>query len=916
MIPTTTNWPRPRKLATAYAVALAVLFIDLIVTFWNLNSIGNTWDDLESSHEIVAGLNDLLSNMRDAETGQRGYLLTGDERYLEPYTSSHSVVAASIARLRSLVTYDDVVARQHLDAVAEAISAKLAELEETIKLRRDRGLDAALAVVKTDRGRAHMDRLRAEIAAIRAEENATRVRLKHALQAAQRGTTLTFTLTSLLALVLLLSVHYLSARSREQLQRHAAWLSTTLRSMGDAVIATDSEGRVIFMNPVAEALTGWASANAIGKPLAQIFQISNEITGESVEGPVARVLREGIVVGLANHTILTAKDGTSRPIDDTAAPITDDGGNIQGVVLVFHDVSDRHAADESIRESRRARQTAEVAIRQAEDTKLVLAAIVESSDDAIIGQTLDGVITSWNHAAQQLLGYAAAEIVGKPILTLMPPDHSEDLSRILVRIRRGERVGHFETQRLTKDGRVIDVSLSVSPILDADGTIIGASKVARDITERKRAEAERERLLAAAHTAKAEAEAAKAEAEAANRMKDDFLATLSHELRTPLNAIVGWAKILRSGKADVEDIEEGLAAIDRNSHAQTQIIEDLLDISRIVSGNMRLDVQRLSLTDIIEAALAAVLPAANAKEIRFHKVLDSHVGPVPGDAARLQQVVWNLLANAVKFTPKGGIVQILLERVNSHVEISVIDTGIGIKPDFLPHVFDRFRQADGSTTRRHAGLGLGLAIVKQLVEMHGGAVRAKSPGEGQGATFTLALPIPVIHAEQPGLPRGQKNQSDGTDDVWQDRALAGLKVLVVDDEPDARQVLRLALTDFHAQVAVASSAAEALATIAEFHPDVIVCDIGMPEQDGYDLIRQVRANPATKDMPAAALTAFARPEDRKRSLLAGFQTHVAKPVDPAELRAVVASLAFRTGKSDEHTREGSHERHNTSRIDR
>jgi CheY-like chemotaxis protein len=281
-------------------------------------------------------------------------------------------------------------------------------------------------------------------------------------------------------------------------------------------------------------------------------------------------------------------------------------------------------------------------------------------------------------------------------------------------------------------------------------------------------------------------------------------------------------------------------------------------------------------------------------------VLDSLVGPVSGDAARLQQVVWNLLSNAVKFTPKGGMVQVLLERANSHVEISVIDTGIGIKPEFLPHVFDRSRQADGSTTRRHAGLGLGLAIVKQLVEMHGGSIRAKSPGEGEGATFTVTLPISAVHGGQPEPPRARSEPSAAMEDVGQDQALAGLKVLVVDDEPDARQLLRIVLTDCHAQVAVAASVAEALAVIAEFHPDVIVCDTGMPDQDGYDLVHRVRANPATRDIPAAALTAFARPEDRKRLLLAGFQTHVAKPVDPTELTAVVASLAFRTGKGDHH----------------
>ncbi len=810
MSPDGTKWPPQRKLATGYTVAIAVLIIDLVITFWNLNSISRTWDALALSHDVVVGLDDVLSNLRDAETGQRGYLLTGDERYLEPYTKSHAVVATSIDRLRSLVA-NNGVRREHLNTAAEATSAKLSELEQTIRLRRESGFDAALAVVKTDRGRAYMDQVRSEIAAMGAEENATRVRLKDELQAALKGTTLTFTLTSLLALVLLFGVHLLSERSREQLHRHAAWLSTTLRSMGDAVIATDGEGRVTFLNPVAETLTGWAREEASGKPLEHIFRITNQITGEVAENPVARVLREGVVVGLANHTVLTARDGTSRPIDDTAAPIKDDGGRIQGVVLVFHDVSEKYAAEKSIRESRQAQHTAEVALRQAEDTRLVLAAIVESSDDAIIGETLDGVITSWNQAAERILGYTAAEIVGKPVSALMPPDHSEDMVRILERIRRGERVGHFETQRLTKDGRVIDVSLSISPIRDADGTIIGAAKVARDITERKRAEAERERLLAAA-------EAARADAEAANRMKDDFLATLSHELRTPLNAIVGWAKILRSGKVDAEDIEEGLSAIDRNSQAQTQIIEDLLDISRIISGNLRLDVQRLHLTDIIEAALAAVLPAANAKEIRIHKVLDSLAGPVTGDAARLQQVVWNLLANAVKFTPKGGQVQVLLERVNSHVEISVIDTGIGIKPEFLPHVFDRFRQADASTTRRHAGLGLGLAIVKQLVEMHGGSIRAKSPGEGQGATFTLMLPITVVHPERPEPQKARPKESNATEDACPDGALAGLRVLVVDDEPDARQLLRRVLADCQAQVAVASSAAEALAVIGHVPP--------------------------------------------------------------------------------------------------
>jgi PAS domain S-box-containing protein len=527
---------------------------------------------------------------------------------------------------------------------------------------------------------------------------------------------------------------------------------------------------------------------------------------------------------------------------------------------------------------------------RAEELRQMFAAIVESSDDAIIAKTLDGVITSWNRGAERIFGYAADEIIGRHISILKAPEQCEDIIQILEHIRHGERVNHFETKRCTNDGRVIDVSLSVSPIRDAEGKIVGASKVARDITERKGAEEERERLLAAA--------------EAANRMKDEFLATLSHELRTPLNAIVGWARILRPGKVDAEDLEEGLAAIERNAQVQSQLVEDLLDISRITSGSLRLDVQRLNITEVIEAALAAVMPAANAKGIRIHKVLDSLVGPVTGDFARLQQIVWNLLSNAVKFTPKGGKVQVLLERVNSHIEVSVIDTGVGIQPEFLPHVFDRFRQADASTTRRQSGLGLGLAIAKQLVEMHGGSIRVKSPGEGQGATFTVMLPIIVVHPERPEAEKVRPKETITTEEICLECALAGLKVLVVEDEPDARQLIRRVLEDCKATVALATSAAEALELLGPFRPDVIVSDIGMPEQDGYDLIRQVRASYSAKEIPAAALTAFARTEERKRALLAGFQTHIAKPVDPAELTAAVASLAGRTGKGHEY--QGGH----------
>jgi PAS domain S-box-containing protein len=654
----------------------------------------------------------------------------------------------------------------------------------------------------------------------------------------------------------------LEAEFRDQQQ----YWRMTLASIGDAVIATDSAGRVTFMNPVAESLCGAPRDEAVGRLLGEVFRIVNERTRRPVSSPVELVLATGQTVDLANHTVLVTPDGRETPIDDSAAPIITESGHLAGVVLVFRDVTEK---------------------RRAAELNERLAAIVESSDDIIAAKDLDGVITSWNRGAERILGYTAEEVIGKHISLIMPPEQAEDMPRILERIRHGEKVDHYQTKRRRKDGTIIDVSLTVSPIRNEEGEIIGASKVGRDITAERRAREERERLLEAA-------QAARADAEAANRIKDEFLATLSHELRTPLNAILGWARILSSGELAPDDLKEGLAAIDRNARAQAQIIEDLLDISRIISGNLRLDVQRMNVAEVIEAAIASVAPAAEAKGVRLKKVLDPLAGPVSGDPARLQQIVWNLLSNAVKFTPRGGRVQVLLERVNSHVEISVIDSGIGIRPEFLPHIFERFRQADSSTTRRHGGLGLGLAIVKQLAELHGGTVRVKSPGEGQGSTFVVSLPITVVHETPPEKARTQ--QQSGAFDCSH-APLAGIRVLVVDDEPDARQLVRRVLGDCGAEVALAESAAEALRLVEAFRPDILVSDVGMPDQDGYDLIRQVRSRLTAKTLPAVALTAFARSEDRRRALLAGFQTHVAKPVEPEELVAVVASLVERTGGS-------------------
>ncbi|MES1022460.1 ATP-binding protein [Gloeocapsa sp. BRSZ] len=384
---------------------------------------------------------------------------------------------------------------------------------------------------------------------------------------------------------------------------------------------------------------------------------------------------------------------------------------------------------------------------------------------------------------------------------------------------------------------------------------------------------------------------ARATAEAANRAKDEFLSMLSHELRTPLNAMLGWSQLLRSQKLNEATRSRALEAIERNARGQANLIEDLLDISRIITGKLRLHVRPIELVPVIEAAIDTVRPAADAKQVRIQSVLDPSAGPVSGDSDRLQQVVWNLLSNAIKFTPKGGRVQVRLERVNSHVEIIVSDTGQGISPDFLPYIFERFRQADSTHTRSHGGLGLGLAIVRHLVELHGGTVQAQSPGEGQGTTFMVQLPLTVVLKTH----ESERVHPTVGGEVSFDCAptLSGLKVLLVDDEADARDLLATVLQECQALVKTAASVAEAIAAIEQFQPDILVSDIGMPGEDGYSLIRRIRAMeaPNSARIPAVALTAYARVEDRTRALAAGFQMHIAKPVNPTELVAVIANLA-------------------------
>jgi signal transduction histidine kinase len=469
--------------------------------------------------------------------------------------------------------------------------------------------------------------------------------------------------------------------------------------------------------------------------------------------------------------------------------------------------------------------------------------------------------------------------------------HREDHARLESALRAalaGQADYDVEYRMITSRGEVHWIASQATVLRDARGKPRQVIGVAQDVTDRKLADIERERLL------KRE-QIARMEAEEATRLKDEFLATVSHELRTPLNAITGWVHLLRSGKLSPIDMQRGLETIHRNAESQSRLINDLLDVSRIISGKLRLDVQPLALLGLVESAIDTVRPAAEAKGVRLQAVLDPAAGPVAGDPERLQQVIWNLLTNAVKFSNKGGQVQIRLQKIDSHAELSVSDSGAGIAPDFLPYVFHPFQQAEGATTRKHPGLGLGLAIVRHLVELHGGRASAASAGEGKGATFTVILPIVVTTNSASG--ETDSNTVASGRDLAAVPTLSGVRVLLVDDEADAREVLSTMLQQAGAIVLSVPNAADALALLDREAFDVLVSDIGMPGEDGYALIRSVRQRAIDSGgrIPAAALTAYARTEDRLRALAAGFQIHVPKPVQPEELVTVVASLAGRIG---------------------
>ncbi len=807
--------------------------------------------------------------------------------------------------------------------------------------------------------------------------------------------------------------------AEDRLRERSELLRVTLASIGDAVIATDPAGVVTFVNPAAEALTGWPAAEAAGRPLEEVFRIVNEHTRQPPENPALRALRDGVVVGLANHTALITRDGRERLIDDSAAPIRDAAGAVVGAVLVFRDVTDR---------------------RRAAEAQAFLAAIIESSDDAILSKTLDGVIRSWNAGAERLFGYTAAEAVGRPITLIIPPDRYDEEAAILARLRRGERIDHYETVRLAKGGRPVHVSLTISPVRDAAGRIVAASNVTRDITGSKRTErdarfladasaalaalvdevsamqkvarlavpffadwcavdmldGESLRRVAVAHVDPAKVEQARdlyrryppdpaaphgvwhvvrtgaselvpeitdemlaatirdpeqlqairelglrsymavpvaargkvlgvvtfiaaesgrqydgrdlAVAEdlarraavavenarlyqalrESDRRKDEFLATLAHELRNPLAPIRSGLEVMKLPGADPGQVRNAREVAERQVDHLTKLVNDLVDVSRIVRGRIELRKEPVDLGELVARAVEAARPAIDADG----HALTVRPSPEPvrlaADPVRLTQVLVNLLTNAARYTDRGGRIEVAAGREGDEAVVRVRDTGIGLAAESLGRVFEPFVQEAPAGHRSQGGLGIGLTLARSLAELHGGTVTAESPGPGRGSTFTVRLPLTETEPEGEKRRGGEEEMKLGSFSPSPPR-----RVLVVDDNADAADSLAVLLRLLGHDVRVAHDGPQALAAAAGGWPELVLLDIGMPGMDGYEVARRLRADPATAGAVLAALTGWGQEEDRRRSKEAGFDLHLVKPADLGELQRLLAELPAR-----------------------
>jgi two-component system CheB/CheR fusion protein len=841
-----------RIVQSSFLLVALLWAISIGVIYWIGSRVTSATNDAMAAHALIDKVNKILSDVKDAETGQRGYVITGNAKYLDPYEAAKSEINLDLSGLDPDARGAAINA-QDLAALKQFISAKMDELALIVSLRKAQGFSPAAAEVESDRGMHYMDEIRRLISimvqrqTVKLSEDDRRVYL------AGLWRNLVYVLVTLANLTFFAFAYRRvegavteRAAAMRELQQQKDLVAVTLASIGDGVIVTDLRGHVTYMNAEAQKLTGWDFDEVAGKPCATVFNIINEESRGRVESPVEKVLKTGVVVGLANHTLLIRKDGSELPIDDSGAPIRGADGSLRGVVLVFRDFTDHKLAEKKLR-----------------DALSLLNSVTNSTPDLIFAKDRDARLILANRATLAVIGKSLDEVLGRSEKDWHhDPGEAEAIVQSDLRIMESGKPAVVEERFSTVIGPRIFRSHK-SPMIDEQGNTIGIVGVSRDITDQKRAETD----LAAAKEA----------AELANIAKDNFLATLSHELRTPLSPVLATPNLWESTGELPAALVPDAQMIRRNVELEARLIDDLLDLTRIVKGKLPLNMETADSHTLVKSVADMYQSELSGKKLKVAMELEATRHFVHADPARLQQVFWNIFKNAIKFTPVGGSIRIVSRNeADNRIEFSFRDTGIGMEHETLARLFEPFEQGSAETVRRYGGLGLGMAISRSLVEAQGGTIMAESEGPGQGSTFkvilnTTADPRPET-AGAGAIPAEAKS----------------LNILLVEDHVDtARAMSRLLRSQGHA-VRAAGTVAEALES-AKQPFDLLLSDIGLPDGTGVELIRQIRKQYGDK-ITAIALTGFGMEDDLERCREAGFDSHLTKPVNLQSLERLLQQV--------------------------
>ena len=900
-----------RQIQLVFIIALLLLLIIGYFAYRSANSMTEALSWEKHTQEVLLKLDNTLILATDAENGGRGFVVTGNEAYLEPFNQSEQKIEQNLDELRRLVS-DNPRQTVEIDRLENLTKQKIAFTQNLIKTRRTQGLNAASSIIENGQGKILADETRLSIGRMKDEEQRLlKIREDELDRSIENTLFILFfgTTAGILSLGLANFAVYRTVKQRRtaegetrsanlDLEKRVTERTHELSERNDELKEQikqrehAEQRRRIALE--AGNLGTWTidpknNKADIDERSLKLFGFSDDDFDGSHEKIFSRIhtedypqIQDLFQKSLAERAHFNAKfrvampDGSVRWNHCIGQPQFDENGELTHFSGHCSDITESKEYESVLLERG-------IFSRAILDSLSAHIAVIDRNGNIV------AVNEAWEHFAESncVEEQIGSTGVGQNYLKVCEmPDafegNTKEIPENLKAVLRGEIHSFTIEYPCYSPQEERWFLMQVSAMRDADG---GAVISHIDITDRKKAESDREEFL------KRE-QAARKEAEIANRMRDEFLATVSHELRAPLNSILGWGRLLEKGNLDEITTKKAINTIVRNAESQNRLIEDLLDVSRIISGKLRLEVMTIKPISLVESALETVRPAAEAKGIKLEIKEDVEISHISGDPNRLQQVIWNLLSNAIKFTPNDGRVTLEIERSEDFVELRVKDTGVGIKEEFLPHVFDRFRQADASSIRKFGGLGLGLAIVRHITEMHGGTVDVFSEGEDKGSTFTVKLPLITSPSAEDEEETAKKSSASETALKIK---LDGLLILVVDDEEDTRQLLVQSLTFQGATVVSADSAKRALEEIEEKSPDIMVSDIGMPDEDGYSLIRKVRALPDEQhhSIPAIALTAFTRAQDRMRALSSGFQSHVSKPVEPDELTTVIASLTGR-----------------------